>query len=317
MSDLSTTYASTNTSGRTLSAFFDTQRDAEHASQRLLDLGLPASSVRLVPGNESDTPVADTSEHRHGFFGALADFFMPEEDRYSYAEGLSRGGFLVVVSGLSDTTYDRALDILDDEGAVDFDAREETWRSEGWTGYNAEADQGHFATSADARVAYDSDVSAGRSAYGATDVSGSTSTGSLGSDTRSSAIGDDEVIPVIDEQLVVGKRDVNLGRVRVRSYVREEPVSADVNLRDERVTIERRPVDRALGAGDVAFTDRTIEAEEHAEEAVIAKQARVTEEISLRKDSTERTETVSDTVRKTEVEVEDDRDLDIGQRTTR
>lgn len=302
MSELSTTTTTTaGTSNRTLSAFFDTQSEAEHASQRLLDLGLPASSVRLVPGNESTTPTTDTSEHRSGFFGMLADFFMPEEDRYSYAEGLSRGGFLVVVSGLSETTYDQALDILDDEGAVDFDAREETWRSEGWTGYEADGIVGDYATPAAGRAAYDADVSAGRSAYAATD--------------RTLDAADDEVIPVIDEQLVIGKRDVNVGRVRVRSYVREEPVSADVKLREERVTIERRPVDRALGAGDVAFADRTIEAEEHAEEAVISKNARVTEEILLRKQSTERIETVSDTVRKTEVE--DDRDLGVGQRTTR
>lgn len=97
----------------------------------------------------------------------------------------------------------------------------------------------------------------------------------------------DEVIPVVDERLVVGKRDVNLGRVRVRSYVREEGVSANVDLHDERVTIERRPVDHVLSDGDVAFRDRTIEAEEHAEEAVIGKEARVIEEISLRKEGSD------------------------------
>ena len=72
--------------------------------------------------------------------------------------------------------------------------------------------------------------------------------------------------------------------------------------------IERRPVDRALGAGKSAFEDRTIEAEEHAEEAIVSKEARVTEEIGLRREGQERTETVSDSVRRTEVEVEDERD---------
>ena len=59
-----------------------------------------------------------------------------------------------------------------------------------------------------------------------------------------------------------------------------------------------------------AFVDRTLEAEERAEEAVVGKEARVTEEIGLRRESDERTETVSDTVRRTEVEVEDERDTD-------
>jgi uncharacterized protein (TIGR02271 family) len=106
---------------------------------------------------------------------------------------------------------------------------------------------------------------------------------------------------------LVGKRDVNLGRVRVRSYVREEVASADVNLHEERVSVDRRPVDRPLTDADAAFHDRTIEAEEHAEQAVVGKKARVTEEISLRKDSADRQETVTDTVRNTEVEIEDDR----------
>jgi uncharacterized protein (TIGR02271 family) len=127
-------------------------------------------------------------------------------------------------------------------------------------------------------------------------------------DRQSSGSSEDEdVIPVVEEQLRVCKRDVNLGRVRVRSYVVEEPISEDLHLRKDRVEVERRPVDRALAATDQAFTDRVIEAEEHSEEAVISKDARVTEEISLRSATEERTETVSDTVRHTEVEIEDER----------
>ena len=68
---------------------------------------------------------------------------------------------------------------------------------------------------------------------------------------------------------------------------------------------------------DVAFQDRTIEAEEHTEEAVVGKEARVTEEISLRKEGSDRQETISDTVRKTEVEIEDDRTLGESERLNR
>jgi stress response protein YsnF len=95
--------------------------------------------------------------------------------------------------------------------------------------------------------------------------------------------------------------------VRVRSYVREIPVEEQVSLRQERVTVERRPVDRPVEAGDAVFEERTIEATERGEEAVVDKQAHVTEEIGVRKDVDTRTETVRDTVRKTEVEVEDER----------
>ena len=118
---------------------------------------------------------------------------------------------------------------------------------------------------------------------------------------------DDDVIQAAEEELRVGKREVGGGSVRVRSYVTERPVEEQVELRQERVTIERRPVDREVAPGDAAFQERTIEAVERGEEAVVSKTARVTEEIGLRKDVERETETVRDTVRKQEVEVEDDR----------
>ncbi len=114
------------------------------------------------------------------------------------------------------------------------------------------------------------------------------------------------------EELRIGKRDVSHGRVRVRSYVVETPVTESVALREENVHVERRPVDRAATAADeVLFKDRTIEMEERAEEAVVAKEARVREELVINKEVGQRTQTVSDTVRHTEVDIEDDRtDLD-------
>jgi len=298
----------------TLTAFFDDRHDAEDAVRRLIEAGISQSSVRLVPGYESDQPVTDQRNVHKGFFESLADFFMPDEDRYSYAEGLTRGGYVVTVTDLSSSQYDIALDILDDEGAINLDEREENWRSEGWSGYNAGAygssTSGTTSTS-DRRsgAAYDTSSTVGGDAS-----LGSTSTGTgyasgTSSNTATGAYGNEEVIPVVEEQLHVGKRDVNLGRVRVRSYVREVPVSEQVALRDERVTLERRPVDRPLSGEENAFRERTIEAEEHAEEAVVAKEARVVEEIGLRKETEEHAETVSDTVRQTEVEVEDERGL--------
>ena len=114
----------------------------------------------------------------------------------------------------------------------------------------------------------------------------------------------DEAIPIVEERLVVGKREVERGGVRVRSYVVETPVSEQVTLREENVSIERRPVDRALTGAEDAFRDRTIEMTETAEEAVVAKTATIKEELTIRKDVSQRTEEVNDTVRHTEVEVE-------------
>ncbi len=115
--------------------------------------------------------------------------------------------------------------------------------------------------------------------------------------------GNEERIAVVEETMKVGKREVNRGGVRVRSYVVETPVSEQVSLRDEHVSVDRRPVTGGTVPAD-AFRERTIEMTETAEEAVVAKDARVVEEVVVRKDVDNRTETVSDTVRSTKVDVD-------------
>jgi uncharacterized protein (TIGR02271 family) len=118
----------------------------------------------------------------------------------------------------------------------------------------------------------------------------------------------EQVIPLYEEELKVGKRTVDQGNVRVRVYTVEHPVQEGVTLREERVAVERRPVDRpASGMPGEAFQERTVDVATHREEPVIAKEARVKEEIVVRKEADQRTETVRDNVRHTEVEVEDDR----------
>jgi len=137
--------------------------------------------------------------------------------------------------------------------------------------------------------------------------------------TTGTGIGTDreEVIPITEESLAVGKREVERGKVRVRSRIIETPVEETVTLRDETVHVERRAVNRDLG--DVpadAFRERTIEVTETDEEAVIAKSARIVEEVVVRKDVTEEAHTVRDTVRRTEVEIEDDRRTGVASDVT-
>jgi len=110
---------------------------------------------------------------------------------------------------------------------------------------------------------------------------------------------------VVEEELQVGKREVQRGGVRVYTHVTETPVEETVRLHEEHVNVERRPVDRPLTAADTAaFKEESIELRETAEEAIISKQARVVEEVVVGKTATDRTETVRDTVRRTDVEVE-------------
>ena len=121
---------------------------------------------------------------------------------------------------------------------------------------------------------------------------------------------EEERIPVIEEELRIGKREVERGGARVRSYVREVPVHEQVTLHQEHVSVERRPVNETLGREALAgnsdlLRDRTVEMVEHAEEAVVSKEAHVREEIVVKKTSEDRVEQIDDTVRRTEVDVEE------------
>ena len=274
--------AGTFNGSMSVSALFDTNADAQNAVSRLEALGISRTQIRTVEGATQSTEQRTSTTEDKGFWDSLGDFFFPDEDRYTYAEGLSRGGVLVTVTGLTAAHYDQVLDILDDEGTVDLAEREESWRSEGWGGYEV------------------SPHATGAKPLGS-------SVGVDGSYTDTSAQADEESIPIVEERLRVGKRDTSHGRVRVRAYTVEEPVSETVNLREDRVALERRPVDRAVTDADTAFQDRTVEAEEYVEEAVVSKEARVVEEVSLRKTSDTRQETVTDSVRHTEVEIDDER----------
>jgi uncharacterized protein (TIGR02271 family) len=125
--------------------------------------------------------------------------------------------------------------------------------------------------------------------------------------TRPLAVEGDLVIPLIDEELDVGTRVVEAGGVRVSSHMTERPVEKTVRLRDERVTVERQPIDRPLTPeeAEARFRDGSVEMRAMSEIPVVGKRAHVIEEIFITKDITERTETVRDTVRHTEANVEE------------
>ena len=269
---------------RSISAFYETRAAAESHKRSLEGLGILSSDINIVEGMDEAEP--NRAYEEKGFFESIGDFFMGEDDQQVYNEGLKRGGYLLTAR-VSNEHYDTALDMLDTDDAVDLDTRSEAWRSDGWEGVPATGAPGMLTDDA----------------Y----VGDRAGLGGVAAPRRDGDVADG-TIEVMEENVRIGKRDTSHGRVRVRSYVVEDEVSEDVTLRSEHVDIERRPVDRALAPGEAAFQDRTIEAEETSEEAVVSKEARVVEEIDLKKRSDTDTETVTETVRHTEVEIDDDRD---------
>ena len=123
--------------------------------------------------------------------------------------------------------------------------------------------------------------------------------------TNTGLAGDQVVVPVVEEELAVGKRQVQGGGVRVHTDVLETPVEEQVTLHDEHVTVDRRPVDRAVTGADQAFQEGVIELQETSEVPVVAKTARVVEEVVVGKTATDHTETIRDTVKRTDVQVDE------------
>ena len=114
-------------------------------------------------------------------------------------------------------------------------------------------------------------------------------------------------VPIVEEELSVGKSKAATGGVRVTSSTIETPVEETVTLTEETVKAARKATDRVLDKDEIvgAFEEKTVEMMGTKEEAEVQKEARVVGEVEIRKEAKAREKTISDTVRKTDVEVEE------------
>jgi uncharacterized protein (TIGR02271 family) len=264
---------------RTVVGVFDEYRTAERVAQELTDDGIARDSIE-VKSNFMTGAAGRSAESSERHEGGISGFFHrlfgggSDDDKDDYAEAVRRGNAVVCVTAPEDQ-INRAVDIMNSAGAVDIDRHVESYRRAG----NYE----RFDPSAPA-YSHDEAVSE-RARLHESDQGHS--------------------IPVVEEELQVGKRVIRRGGVRVYSRVVDQPVEQDVQLREEHVVVERRPVNRPVSSADTGrLRDQSIEVDEMVEEAVVQKRARVREEVVVGKQTTQRTEKVRDTVRRTEVQVE-------------
>lgn len=216
-----------------------------------------------------------------GLVGALSNIGVNEDDASYYAESVRRGGALIIVK-TNEMRAREAAEIMENHGALDIDKRAHHWRSKGWTGFNAQMPP-HTPTRQPTHPhPNQQDVNA--------------RTGMR-----------EQVVPVIEEELKIGKREIQRGGARVYTQVVEQPVNQQVRLREEHVTVQERPANRPATEADLqqATRNQNINVTERAEEAVVKKEARVVGEVVINKEVTERTEVIKDKVRKTEVKVEE------------
>jgi len=265
-------------------ALYETRSQAEAAMAKLVSAGVEQSAVQVVDkGADRMAGGVDYESGNQGLWGSIKSMFMPDEDAHAYNHAIGAGHSMVVVTPTAKSDRNSIIHTLETTNPLDFDAKLEEWRQ---SGYNY--------------------TPASTAATATTTTAPATGAMAGGAVAPANVGGTNETLKVMEERLRIGKREVAGGAVRVRSYVVERPVEEQVRLHEEHVSVERRPVDRPAIAADVnAFQERTIEARATSEEAVVGKEARVVEEIGLRKEATDRTETVRDTVRSTKVEVED------------
>lgn len=272
----------------------------------------------------------------------FSDIFGSDTDEHStkYSTAVQHGNHVLTVNTDSEPEVERAADIVERFGPIDIDEQSEKWggltegsgammgsagslsggqsmslQSDGDRlplnqqslndpvpmgttyqepmGSRDELSVGSYGTGTG------SNLQQNQSGSVAGSVAGSSLTGSMQRDTTAAAI------PVVQEQLKIGKREVQRGGVRVFSRIVETPVSESIGLREEHVNVERRPVNEPISGLDAtAFKEQSIEMRETAEEAVVEKSARVVEEVTINKEVTQREQQINDTVRHTEVEVE-------------
>ncbi|HEY0866019.1 MAG TPA: YsnF/AvaK domain-containing protein [Fimbriimonas sp.] len=234
---------------------------------------LPIAGLLLAGPVAGAIAGAATGAAAGGILGALIGMGIPKEHADVYAEGVRRGGTLVLVQTDTDAEEARVRDLLDRDGAVDIEERGAAYRAEGFTAYDHTAKP---FTPEEARRERE----------------------------RWRQPAATEKLQVVEENVNVGKREVPTGGVRVRSYVTEQPVQKQVSLTEEHVDVQRRPVDRPVDPNALeTFREGTIEVKERAEVPVVKKEAHVVEEVAIGKVTNERTETIQDTVRQTHVDV--------------
>jgi uncharacterized protein (TIGR02271 family) len=274
VSRFSTNVSGANHMASTLAGVFDDYDDAEQARKRLTAAGFRREAIQVTPERSAwgtgDASYGGRIKQPGGLRGFFAELFGigngdRQESHEQYSEAVRRGGIVVTVDVDADAKIVRATEILEDCGAIDVDKRAERWKAAGYAGYDEQAKPM----------------------------------------TRDEIARDRDTLQVIQEDLKVGKRAVQRGSVRVHTRLTEKPVQEQVTLNEERAVVERRPVDRPASAADLAaFKEGEMEIRETSEEPVVSKSARVVEEVSVGKESEQRTETVSDSVRRTDVDVE-------------
>jgi uncharacterized protein (TIGR02271 family) len=244
---------------------YDTAEHAEAARRDLQGAGFPLSEISVV--NSKTLGIPGEKLREPGLWHRLLGRDIQQHEAHVYGSTVESGGVILTVR-VPESDVTKAMDILNGHRAVDVQ--------------NRAAQQGLISPTSESKPA----------------VAPRPVTAAAG------AIAGEEVLSLAEEQLNVGKRMVREGTTRIRRFLTEKPVEAQVTLHEEHVQVIRRAISDPDFRRDIDWTDKTIEVTETAEEPVITKAAQVAEEVVIRKEGADHVETVRDKVRRQQIEVE-------------
>jgi stress response protein YsnF len=265
-------------------AVFDTSEHAQTAVNALKAAGFSADDISVMSNDTLDdqgAKIATATGFWHRLFGGDVDL----HEAKVYGNTVGKGGSVVSLRA-PETMVKKAVDILHTHSPVDVNQRAAS------LGIIAAA----VAPAAGA-------VSQGIAKTAAT-ASAATQAASKAAAPAARTVKDNEVISLAEEALEVGKRQLETGMTRVRRFVIEKAVEANVTLHEEHASIARRAITDKNYIQNVDWSDRTVEVRETAEAPVVSKTSRIVEEVVVGKEGSDRVETVKDKVRRQQVEVE-------------
>ena len=247
-------------------AVYDKAGKAKDAVRALEASGFPSGDISVLNRDS----LTDAEVHEAGLWRRLFGRNVGDHESAVYGRTIESGGAVLTLR-LQDTDVARAMKILDVHNPVDVTDR---------------ASSLGLATPSVPKPA-------------ATPAPSATSPSLV-----NKSVAREEVLRLAEEQIDVGKRQVETGRARVRRFVIEKPVESQVTLHEEHAEMIRRAVSDPSLVKDIDWTEKTIEITETAEQAVITKSAHIAEEVVIRREGSDHVETVRETIRRQQVELE-------------
>jgi stress response protein YsnF len=247
---------------------YDTAEHAEAARRSLESAGFAPGEISMI--NSKTLGLAADKLGEPGLWHRLFGRDIQQYEATVYGRTVEAGGVVLTVR-VPEADAARATSILNAHRAIDLTKR---------------AEQSGLLTTAQAPAAMPAAVRP------------ATATAASGTVTG------EEVLSLAEEQINVGKRVIQEGTTRIRRFVTETPVEAQVTLHEEHARVLRRASTDPNYLRNIDWTDKTIEITESAEEPVVTKSVHITEEVVIQREGSDHVKTLHDKVRRQQVEVE-------------